>query len=423
MSSSSSSSSSEIFVNTSQLADYNLPDTEIIFDAQFHPQKDGWIGFSTVEGDVQLVNFDNGKAKNCPDIVTSFSNHHKGSSVRKLRFNEDGTLLFSAAKTVKVTDLTTSKVVRKIEDTEKGSKKKKIYSLLIADEYLLCVGDDEGGFTVWDYRTERPAHLRLSVCEGYLSDLDIDSARKIVVASSGEGTLTAFNLRAKRMEEPQSELFDAGFQTVRYLEEKGKVVVGAEDGALNLFNIGGWGNISDRFPVKKSSGGAGRNAEAVSIDCMEVLESGEGVDENLLVVGASDGTLQAKHRSSSSSSSSTTLGEGIECVDVHQVAHRVVATTGATVKLLSYEVIRSAASVKRLKKGASFFDGLEAGSYIRHHQHFLYSKAMCPEKDKVFVHSRVSPTTMYICSSVFNSQTFDQNNDVFVYPIMAVKDF
>lgn len=295
--------------------------------------------------------------------------------MRKLRFSEDGTLLFSAAKTVKVTDLTTSKVVRKIEDTEKGSKKKKIYSLLIADEYLLCVGDDEGGFTVWDYRTERPAHLRLSVCEGYLSDLDIDSARKIVVASSGEGTLTAFNLRAKRMEEPQSELFDAGFQTVRYLEEKGKVVVGAEDGALNLFNIGGWGNISDRFPVKKSSG-AGKNAEAVSIDCMEVLESGEGVDENLLVVGASDGTLQAvslfpnkarnvllstsSKNAAASSSSSTTLGEGIECVDVHQVAHRVVATTGATVKLLSYEVIRSAASVKRLKKGASFFDGLEA---------------------------------------------------------------
>lgn len=373
--SSSFSSSSEIFVNTSQLADYNLPDTEIIFDAQFHPQKDGWIGFSTVEGDVQLVNFDNGKAKNCPDIVSSFSRHHKGSSVRKLRFSEDGTLLFSAAKTVKVTDLTTSKVVRKIEDTEKGSKKKKIYSLLIADEYLLCVGDDEGGFTVWDYRTERPAHLRLSVCEGYLSDLDIDSARKIVVASSGEGTLTAFNLRAKRMEEPQSELFDAGFQTVRYLEEKGKVVVGAEDGALNLFNIGGWGNISDRFPVKKSSG-AGKNAEAVSIDCMEVLESGEGVDENLLVVGASDGTLQAvslfpnkarnvllstsSKNAAASSSSTTTLGEGIECVDVHQVAHRVVATTGATVKLLSYEVIRSAASVKRLKKGASFFDGLEA---------------------------------------------------------------
>lgn len=52
--SSSSSSSSEIFVNTSQLADYNLPDTDIIFDAQFHPQKDGWIGFSTIEGNVQL---------------------------------------------------------------------------------------------------------------------------------------------------------------------------------------------------------------------------------------------------------------------------------------------------------------------------------------------------------------------------------
>ncbi len=29
---------------------------------------------------------------------------------------------------------------------------------------------------------------------------------------------------------------------------------------------------------------------------------------------------------------------------------------------------------------------------------------------------------MYICSSVFSSQTFEQNNEVFVYQIMAVKD-
>ena len=122
--------------------------------------------------------------------------------------------MLSAAKTIKVTDLNTQKVTRKIDND-----KKKIYSLLVADDYLVCAGDDEGNFKVWDYRVDRPIHLSLRECDGYISDLDIDSSQRLVVASSGEGTLTAFNLRARRMEEPQSELFDAGFQCVRFAEE------------------------------------------------------------------------------------------------------------------------------------------------------------------------------------------------------------
>ena len=75
------------------------------------------------------------------------------------------------------------------------------------------------------------------------------------------------------------------------------------------------------------------------------------------------------------------------------------------------------------KRIEQLFAYVGSGGYTRHHQHLFYSKAMCPENDKVFVHSRVFPTTMYICSTVFNSKVFDQNNEIFVYQMMAVKDY
>ena len=252
--------------------------------------------------------------------------------------------MLSAAKTIKVTDLNTEKVIRKIDND-----KKKIYSLLVADAYLVCAGDDEGNFKVWDYRVDRPVHLSLRECDGYISDLDIDSHGRTVVASSGEGTLTAFNIRARKMEEPQSELFDAGFQCVRFLEEKHKVVVGTEDGVLNIFNNKEWGNISDRFPVKQNN--KGHN----SIDCMEMLG-----EENLLVMGTSDGALQAV--SLFPNKPLNILCDhlaGVESLDVNQITKQVVATSQNNIKLVSYEIIKSEKKAKKLKKGSNFFEGLE----------------------------------------------------------------
>jgi len=88
-------------------------------------------------------------------------------------------------------DLNVGKFVRKI--TKENSK---IYSLLVIDQYLLCCGDDTGRFRVWDYRVDRGTAMDLKECDDYISDLDIDSNKRIVVAASGEGTLTAFNIRS-----------------------------------------------------------------------------------------------------------------------------------------------------------------------------------------------------------------------------------
>lgn len=255
--------------------------------------------------------------------------------------------MFSAAKSIKITDLNEEKVVRKIDNH------KKIYSLLVADDYLVCAGDDEGNFKVWDYRVDRPVHLSLRECDSFISDLDIDSEKRLVVASSGEGTLTAFNIRARKMEQPQSELFDSGFQCVRFVEEKNKVIVGSEDGVINIFNNKQWGNISDRFPVKQNNSGLS------SIDCMEMLD-----EDGFLVMGSSDGTLQAvslfPHKMQDVF---VQTDDGIESLDVNQITKQVVATSQATVKLFSYQIDKSEDNTKnnnkRKKQKVGFFDDLE----------------------------------------------------------------
>ena len=52
--------------------------------------------------------------------------------------------------------------------------------------------------------------MDLKESEEFISDLAVDSQFKTLLATSGEGTLTAINLRKKKLE-MQSELFDSEF--------------------------------------------------------------------------------------------------------------------------------------------------------------------------------------------------------------------
>jgi len=270
-------------------------------------------------------------------------NHHKGSPVRKIRFASNE-LLVSAAKTIKLMDLNTGKVIRKIDNS--GAK---IYSLLVIDNYLLCCGDDDGNFKVWDYRLDRGIYMQLKECDQYISDLDVSDSKRLVVASSGDGTLSAFNIRAKRMETPQSELFDAGFQSVRFMENKNKVIVGAEDGALNIFNMNEWGNISDRFPIR---GNTTRGQGFCSIDNIELI------NDETIVVGSSDGKLRAVSiLPNKVLCDICTNVSSVESLDVNQITKQVVSTNDNVMKLFSYNEIEKGAN-----KGtdSNFFEGLSA---------------------------------------------------------------
>ncbi|RWS22301.1 WD repeat-containing protein 55-like protein, partial [Leptotrombidium deliense] len=284
----------------------------------------------------------NDELQNNPVILT-LEKHHKGSAIRKVRLHGDN-LLITAAKTIKLYDLNAGKVIRKIENNNC-----KIYSLLVIDNYLLCFGDDEGNFKVFDYRVDRGEHMSIKECDGYISDLDVDSNRRIVVATSGEGTLSAFNIRAKKLEPPQSELFDAGFQSVRFMESKNKVLVGAEDGAINMFNVNEWGNIIDRFPIrgeeKRAKGGC-------SVDCLEVL------NDDVIVTSSSDNKLRVISILPNKILHVTNVGnKSNEALAVSSDKKKIASAEGN--KVVFYELCKDSKKSKATKNsGNSFFSDM-----------------------------------------------------------------
>lgn len=160
-----------------------------------------------------------------------------------------------------------------------------LYSVKPFGQNIVCAGDDDGALFVWDSRIPHQPIFSSHDCEQYISDIDGKyEARKLIVCTSGEGTLTAYDMRAKKMIEPQSELFEAGFQCMRMVDLNKKVVIGGEDGAIYVFNQNEWAHTSGKFSVSNDV----QNRGKCSIDCLEVLP-----DESTFVVGCSDGKLRA----------------------------------------------------------------------------------------------------------------------------------
>ena len=242
--------------------------------------------------------------------------HHKGNPVRKIDFTPENWMV-TAAKTIKIFDLEYKKRVRKLTAGDC-----KIYSLIVLDNYLLAAGDDNGCFRLYDYRVnENTPRMELRECNDYISDLDADVAKRIVLASSGEGTLTAFNVRAKKMDKPQSELFDSGFNCVRVLDTRAKVLVGSDEGVISMFNWKQWGNISDRFPVNKKS----------SVESIELL------DASHILIGNGDGkTKLASVFPNEVVSTVFSHTCPVECVRVNLDSQVAASCAGNEIKVASF---------------------------------------------------------------------------------------
>lgn len=237
-------------------------------DITFHPCKEV-IAVGTMEGDIFIYSY----SEESPNHKLMTLNNHK-KCCRALSFSSDGNLLFSASKdkSIKIVDMNTGALSQKIIKAHESP----IYCLLPIDEYLIATGDDDGNFKVWDFRRQTTI-MENKQCEEYISDMTIDEQRRIIAATSGEGTLTAFNIRAKRMD-LQSELFESEFLSVTKVKNGKKVLVGTGEGAINIFNWGEWGNISDRFP-----------GHPESIDTMVALNN------NIICTGSGDGNIRAVH--------------------------------------------------------------------------------------------------------------------------------
>lgn len=238
----------------------------IIMDVCCHPSRE-LVAVGDIDGQVSIHSYSSA-GTHCQ--LMSFSGHKK--SCRRVRFNSDGSQLITASKdkSIQVIDMTAGSVAAKIKDAHESA----VFSLLLVTDNLVATGDDEGSLKLWDLR-HRHAVMNVRECDDYISDMIVDQTKKILLATSGEGTLSAFDIRKHKLL-MQSELLDSGLLSLAVVKNGAKVVCGTEEGVLDIFNWGEWGNISDRFP-----------GHPMSVDTIVPLS------DSVVCTGASDGLIRA----------------------------------------------------------------------------------------------------------------------------------
>ncbi|CAG2248453.1 WD repeat-containing protein 55,WD repeat-containing protein 55 homolog [Mytilus edulis] len=242
----------------------------VTVDLCFHPKKDV-LATGDMEGDIRLYSYP-ATGGDTSEIMTL--THHK-KACRCLRFSNNGEELYTASKdkSIQIIDLNTGGVKHKFKKAHDCP----VYSMLVTGEHFIATGDDDGVIKIWDVRINKEV-VEIKENEDFISDMGIDPHKRMLLATSGDGTLTAYNIRRKKLE-MQSELFDSEFLTIAQMKNNQKVVCGSGDGVFYLFNWGEWGNMSDMFPAL--------NSPPVSLDCMVALT------DDIIVCGCDDGNIRA----------------------------------------------------------------------------------------------------------------------------------
>merc|ERR1712071_108214 len=200
-------------------------------------------------------------------------NHHK-KSVRALTFNKSGALLFSASrdKSIVMTDTATMTVTQ----TYAKAHNAPIYSMYCMDNNIWATGDDDGAVKVWDKRRAnlKPVFEYKEIDE-FVSCMTTDAHARLLLCTSGEGTLTAFNTRAKKME-GQSEVYPSEMNCVGLIKNETKVLAGLGNGMMYIFDWKAFGYHSDAFGDHPSA-----------INCLMPIT------ESYAITGCDDGKLRA----------------------------------------------------------------------------------------------------------------------------------
>ncbi|XP_041965397.1 WD repeat-containing protein 55 [Alosa sapidissima] len=245
---------------------------DIHFDAivntlAFHPKED-IIAAGDIDGDIYLYSY------SCTEGETKelWSSGHHLKSCRKVAFSEDGRSLFSVAKdkSVHIMDVEAGKLIKRITKAHSVP----INALLLVDENVLATGDDGGTLKVWDMR-KGTAIMDLKHHEDFISEIAIDSAKKILLTSSGDGTMGVFNIKRRRFD-LVSEYQSGDLTSVSIVKRGRKVICGSSDGTIFIFNWDGFGATSDRFFV-----------QAESLDCIVPIT------DSLVCAASMDGVIRA----------------------------------------------------------------------------------------------------------------------------------
>ncbi|XP_075941178.1 WD repeat-containing protein 55 [Anarhichas minor] len=209
-----------------------------------HPSRDILV-CGDVDGDIYAYSYSCTEGEN----RELWSSGHHMKSCRQVRFSEDGLKLYSVSrdKAVHMLDAERGQLVTRI----RGAHGAPINSLLLVDENILATGDDGGTLKVWDMRKGTDI-MDLKQHEDYISDIAVDQAKRILLTTSGDGTMGVFNIKRRRFE-LLSECQSGDLTSVALMKRGKKVVCGSSEGTIYIFNWNGFGATSDRFAIKAES--------------------------------------------------------------------------------------------------------------------------------------------------------------------------
>lgn len=241
---------------------------DYIVDISFHPCENV-IAAATVTGDANIYKY----SLESTELTQTLEVHTK--ACRAVEFSDNGDMLFTVSKdkSIMVTDFQTGKLKWFCEDAHEDP----LYSLALLDENLVVTGDEAGRIKLWDIRKREPI-FSLKEMEDYVSSIVSTEAKRYVVCTCGDGTITSFNLGTRKMH-IQSEPYEAEYTCATLIRKNSKLVVGSSRGSLVFYGWGDFGLHTEEFP-------------GVSKKCINCIIP---VTENIVVTGWEDGQIRATY--------------------------------------------------------------------------------------------------------------------------------
>ncbi|XP_044750493.1 WD repeat-containing protein 55 homolog [Coccinella septempunctata] len=240
---------------------------EDISTLSFHPHEE-IIAIADVSGDVHLYKY----SLETNACLSTLELHT--TSCRDVDFSHDGNVMFSVGsdKSIMMSDMETQKLIKFYEDAHEHP----INCISVVGEHLYSTGDDEGNVRLWDPRVDTQIY-KARKNEDYISEMITNEEEQYLLCTSGDGSLTTFDLR-KRNFLMQSEEYQEDLTCIGLFRHETKVLVGTNKGKLLLFNWNQFGLHSDIFPGPKTP-----------------INSLVPITENIVVTACDDGVLRATH--------------------------------------------------------------------------------------------------------------------------------
>lgn len=252
--------------------EYDIPDIVCkvqVFDIDFHPVED-ILAVGLVDGNVQFYSYGAGSMEQIMELPLHCDTH---GSIRSVRFNEEGSSLFTGGSDRNIRQINTDgNLIWERLDAHSSA----INVLCPFADHMLVSGDDDGGIRIWDTRTAKNnAPVSFNVQEDVITSLYVNMDKATLVSTSCDGTLGIYDLRKIKLQHRTEQMEDE-FLSLTVIKNNDDVVVGTQEGILLSWEWGQW----NKGPSSKFKGHP------------ESLDAILKVDEDTIITGSSDGIVR-----------------------------------------------------------------------------------------------------------------------------------